>query len=160
MSLDEILLYTISNARQVYKPAFNSFIILYELGIRHVELNPNRISILPDNSILVISAKKSEQRIIQSNTVSIPTYELIKRLSISDIIESRTTLSNYFNALSFPYRITSDNHELVLHSFRHRFIKKQMAIFNNANVVQSMIGHKSITNTLVYINSVIKINTL
>lgn len=139
------------------KPVYNSLLILYETGIRHSELNRESLVILPDQTIKVISKKKSENRIIDPLTLSDKCLNLLYSFTNNDVILSRSVLYDYFLRSCYPYRIVKSGNQVVLHSFRYNFIKKLYTLYNDYVIVQSIIGHKDLSHTIMYINSTLQV---
>ena len=157
MQLDELLSYIVRNCTRYMRPVYNSFLILYETGIRHSELRRENIIWLPDNSFRVLSKKKSENRVILSDSLSQECYFLLSNFQNKDVITSRSVLYEYFLGISFPYRILKSNNQVVLHSFRYNYIKKLYATLQDYQLVQSIIGHRDISHTIMYVNSILTI---
>lgn len=157
MQLEELLNFILRNCTQFMQPVYNSFLILYETGIRHSELRRENLILLPDNSFKVISKKKSENRIIFSDSLSQECYNLLCNFTNNDVITSRSVLYDYFLGISYPWRVVKNNNQVVLHSFRYNYIKKLYALYNNYELVQSIIGHKELSHTIMYINSLLSI---
>lgn len=157
MEIDTLLSYIVRNCTRFMLPVYNSFLILYETGIRHSELKRENLILLPDNSFKVISKKRSENRIILSDSISQECYNLLCNFSNRDVITSRSVLYDYFLGISFPYRIIKNGNQVVLHSFRYNYIKKLYQLYGDYNLVQSIIGHKDLSHTIMYINSVLTV---
>ena len=82
---------------------------------------------------------------------------LLYSFTNNDVILSRSVLYDYFLRSCYPYRIVKSGNQVVLHSFRYNFIKKLYTLYNDYVIVQSIIGHKDLSHTIMYINSTLQV---
>lgn len=128
-----------------------SFLLMYCTGCRHEEINPKYWRIVDSEHYELDCRKHSEKRIIRRSTIPIEICEAIDSGNSDYFSLSRSTLTRAFMRLSFPYRVMYRSDNVFLHSFRYNFLKKLYVENGNFESCRLEIGHKNITNTMIYI---------
>jgi site-specific recombinase XerD len=129
---------------------------MYKTGCRHSELLPCLWQSISESEFLLSCKKHSEERIIQKTILSNEEIDIIENKKNSSICLDRSTLSRAFNYLTYPYRFFIADSQLILHSFRHNYIKNLISQGLSIADVKAEIGHKQTKNTLSYVESIIK----
>ena len=119
-------------------------------GARSCEVLAVRKIDLGQNSVTIFGAKKSNDR-----TVPLPASffreisELCKGTPDNDKIFPITT--RQFRRIWNQYR---PNHQLGIHSLRHTVGVRMYMTSSNLHAVKTMLGHKNLSSTMIYLNYV------
>ena len=101
-----------------------------------------RYTILPDITIKFLRLYCKEQHITSKQGY------LFKGNSNHDTLNSKTMI-NYFTKIKNEYQL---NHSLTFHCLRHSFATYYLMNGGNILTLQSMLGHKSLNSTTIYLH--------
>ena len=160
MELDILLQNVVRSAPSLKASWGFSFDLMYRTGIRHEELDLDRWSIFSSDCFILDCAKHSETRLISFESLGSELVDFIRDRSKVMFCTSRSTLTRAFMRCSYPYRLMHESDNVFLHSFRFNFVKKLCKSGLSVEQIKTIIGHKDIKNTKIYVNKTIQILSL
>ena len=155
-NLDSALQAIVAHFINSYNPNAVIYDLMYRTGCRYIEAQEVRRWELDGNGYCILTTSKDgEQRIFKQSELPKPFIRMIKDKEEHTATHSyRTLIRDFYGAL--PYRILyTGNKPIALHAFRHNYVKALMEQGKTTEEIQMKMGHKDISNTLKYINSVI-----
>lgn len=111
----------------------------HKLRIENGKGNKERYTILPDIVIKMICLYCKTQN-IKSGYLFPGIY--------TDVMNSKT-ITNYFNVIKYNYNLDD---RITFHSLRHSFATYYLKNGGSLLVLQSMLGHKSLSTTTIYLH--------
>ena len=154
MELNEILLNYV-NSCKADNYYFNSFYLLFNLGIRHNELYLQNWKLI-NNLYLLSCSKNSVTRAFAPSTLP-AFFKYAIEYQQYNYIYAYSTLYRYFEKKSIYQFITSEKHNLAMHIFRHNYIKKIFDKYTELDTILALTGEKSLSTINYCVNSEIQI---
>ena len=155
-NLDSALQAIVTHFINSYNPNAVIYDLMYRTGCRYIEAAELKNWLYYDyDTVKLFTSKAGEIRIFKTSELPEPFMNMIKHNEERTATHSYRTIVRDFYAAS-PYRILyTGNKPIALHAFRHNYVKRLIFQGCSPAEIQYKMGHKDISNTLKYINSII-----
>lgn len=148
-----MVLQIIENSRKHSTRAYYAFFVMYKLGLRVSELNPNLWLKIEPNKYILQSTKGSGIRLF--NISDIPSFfiEYLVNPSSRLLMTSRSGLySVLMKSISSPLPTFAEKNT-ALHIFRYAYIQNLVNIGSTLEQIKETLAHKDVKNTQMYLSN-------
>jgi len=138
--------------------SYNTFLVLSKLGLRFNELSISNISIVDSDQIKIKGSKGSKDRYF--NLVDVPSVLMmnIRDNSLRPFLNSYTSAVRMFKFCLSQNKFFHQRKDLLLHSFRHYYVRKLMLNGANFDTIHDLLGEVNSKSTKHYIEAEIYTN--
>lgn len=158
-TIDQFLTTLINQVPPTYVYEKALFQVLYNTGLRAQEsIQLNRWSLYDTSNYLVTTSKSSHNRIISRALVPEPIQNQIILQTLKFKVITYDTLLNYFEKMSKGIIFSVGGKKTALHLFRYNYARKLQAGGKTVEEIRHSLGHVSIENTNIYLDSPVEIN--
>lgn len=158
LTIDQFLKTLINQTPPTYIYEKSLYQLLYNTGLRAQEaIQLNRWSIYDLSTYLVTTSKSSHNRLISRALVP----EILQNQIIIQTLKYKVitydTLLNHFEKMSRGIVFSVGGKKTALHLFRYNFARKLLDQGKTSEEIRVNLGHVSIENTNIYLNSTVEI---